>query len=422
MPELDLDVMFPGSFPAPRGWRGDTARSHRALASRAMPTSPTASRFGQRVLRRLAAALDTLPGRIVGAVATRRGRGQGCASTPGPEPVPGPRTGGSLPSRPVPPVRHGPAWPPRRKTLPRQRINGKAGAHRRKAKVRIDPSRRLRAQVRPQVGAQATAKPASGELNLLRGAAAVLGRRRASRSVSTVGQANRLAPIPQQPLRRRWRSRFTARPAPAPRARSWLAAHWLARLRVSVEPPDPRFTSARHKEAADMVGPRKAEAEGMDGAAHQIRQRQARAARPALMTSTVAVGGQRGHGPPPASAGDREAWPQGVCGTPKALITAGDHVSSYRTARSAILAVRSTSDSTAPKQRQYRLKCREVAGVADGSAGSRPSAGGNAGPATRQRCGAGVPRGYRERPQVRPATAFRQRRCASWPLERCSPG
>ena len=53
-----------------------------------------------------------------------------------------------------------------------------------------------------------------------------------------------------------------------------------------------------------MVRPRKAKAEGVDGAAHQIRQRQARTARPALMTGTVAVGGQRGHGPPPASAGD----------------------------------------------------------------------------------------------------------------------
>ena len=70
----------------------------------------------------------------------------------------------------------------------------------------------------------------------------------------------------------------------------------------------------------------------------------------------------------------REAWPQGVCGTPEAQITARSRLKSYRTARSAILAIRSTSDSTAPKQRQYRLKCREVAGVADGSAGSRPSA------------------------------------------------
>ncbi len=35
-----------------------------------------------------------------------KGRGRGCASTPGPEPVPGPRTGGSLASRPERPERH----------------------------------------------------------------------------------------------------------------------------------------------------------------------------------------------------------------------------------------------------------------------------------------------------------------------------
>ena len=86
-----------------------------------------------------------------------------------------------------------------------------------------------------------------------------------------------------------------------------------------------------------MVRPRKAKAEGLDGAAHQIRQRQARearlgvprgapaslartfagTARPALMTGTVAVGGQRGHGPPPASAGDpRSVAPRSMLALP----------------------------------------------------------------------------------------------------------
>ena len=68
---------------------------------------PGGSAGGQRVLRRLEAALDTLPGGIAGAGATPGGRGGWCASTPGLEPVPGPRTGGSLPPRPEPLVCHG---------------------------------------------------------------------------------------------------------------------------------------------------------------------------------------------------------------------------------------------------------------------------------------------------------------------------
>ena len=134
----------------------------------------TAALVGEQVIPRLEAALDTLPGRIAGAGATLRGRRRGCASTPGLEPVPGPRTGGSLRSRPERPVRHGRTGRRGRKTLPRQRINGKAGAQRRTAKVRIDPPCRLRAQVRLQVGARTTLQPDSGEPNLLPGAAAML--------------------------------------------------------------------------------------------------------------------------------------------------------------------------------------------------------------------------------------------------------
>ena len=109
---------------------------------------PDGHAVGQRVLRRLEAALDTLPGGIAGAGATPGGRGGWCASTPGLEPVPGPRTGGSLQSRPESPVCHRRTGRRGRKTLPRQRINGKASAHRRTAKVRIGPPCRLRVSVR----------------------------------------------------------------------------------------------------------------------------------------------------------------------------------------------------------------------------------------------------------------------------------
>ena len=64
-----------------------------------------------------------------------RARGQACENTPASEPVPGPRTGGSLPPRTVPPLRCRPACPRKRKTLPRQRIGGKLRVNRRGAEV-----------------------------------------------------------------------------------------------------------------------------------------------------------------------------------------------------------------------------------------------------------------------------------------------
>ena len=131
-----------------RAGRPRRAVTRRVPVLRGDAEQPNIRPVGQPVLRRLEVARDTLPGRIAGALATRRGRGRGCASTPGPEPVPGPRTGGSLASRPWCPVRHERTGRRGLKTLPRQRINGKAGAHRRTAKVRIDPPCRLRAQVR----------------------------------------------------------------------------------------------------------------------------------------------------------------------------------------------------------------------------------------------------------------------------------
>ena len=97
----------------------------------------------ERVLRRLEGALNRLPARIAGSGATPRGRGQGCENTPVPEPVPGPRTGGSLPSTaqvttvPRPIVRSS------RKTLPNQRIRRLAGVNHRSAKMCIDPPCRM---------------------------------------------------------------------------------------------------------------------------------------------------------------------------------------------------------------------------------------------------------------------------------------
>ena len=63
-------------------------------------------------------------------------------------------------------------------------------------------------------------------------------------------------------------------------------------------------------------------------------------ARPALMTRRLQLGVTGGTAPRQLPPGTREAWPRRVCGIPEAQITAGDHVSSTRTARSAILAVR----------------------------------------------------------------------------------
>ena len=62
--------------------------------------------------------LDGLPARDRWFGSDRRVRGRGCANTPAPEPVAGPRTAGSLPSRPERPVCHG---PPGRKAASRSR-------------------------------------------------------------------------------------------------------------------------------------------------------------------------------------------------------------------------------------------------------------------------------------------------------------
>ena len=63
---------------------------------------------GELPIRRFLAALDSLPAK--GSMVRERpleGGGLVCENTPGPEPVPGPRPGGSLPPRPEPLVCHG---------------------------------------------------------------------------------------------------------------------------------------------------------------------------------------------------------------------------------------------------------------------------------------------------------------------------
>ncbi len=129
--------------------RRKTSRNRRVPVLVGDAGHPDGQPVAQHVRRRREAALDTLPGRIAGAVATRRGRGQGCASTPGSEPVPGPRTGGSLPAPPERPDRPWPVGVRRRKTFARGSFRSPAGAPRRSAEVRIGPPRRLRARVRP---------------------------------------------------------------------------------------------------------------------------------------------------------------------------------------------------------------------------------------------------------------------------------
>ena len=58
-----------------------------------------------------------------------RGRGRGCANAPGPEPVAGLRTGGSLPALSSRPLRPRPSGKATRKTVARSSFRRPAGAH-----------------------------------------------------------------------------------------------------------------------------------------------------------------------------------------------------------------------------------------------------------------------------------------------------
>ena len=78
-----------------------------------------------------------------------RGRGRGCANAPGPEPVAGPRTAGSLPAPSDRTLRPRPPGTARRKTFARSSFRRPAGAHVRSAGVRIGTRCRFRGRMRP---------------------------------------------------------------------------------------------------------------------------------------------------------------------------------------------------------------------------------------------------------------------------------
>ena len=76
---------------------GSSCRSSSRETAGRLRSSPDGRPVGERVIRRLEAALKP-PSRvgIDGSGATPRDGGQGCENTPASEPAPGPRTGGSL--------------------------------------------------------------------------------------------------------------------------------------------------------------------------------------------------------------------------------------------------------------------------------------------------------------------------------------
>ncbi len=108
-------------------------RDRRVPAWRGNAEQPNVQQVGERVLRRPDAALNTLPGRIAGQGATRRGGRHGLAHaepalcrTKIPKGRVAPATAGA-----APPATDGRARG--RKTPPRKRIDGKPGLNRRRA-------------------------------------------------------------------------------------------------------------------------------------------------------------------------------------------------------------------------------------------------------------------------------------------------
>ena len=84
----------------------------------ALPANPSASRSAQGSTSASKRRSSPFPDGIAATLATRGIGGGGCASTPGLDPVPGPRTGGSLASRPERPVCHGRPGRETRKLIP----------------------------------------------------------------------------------------------------------------------------------------------------------------------------------------------------------------------------------------------------------------------------------------------------------------
>ena len=132
-----------GSLPDQQSHAGRPQARRNGLVPSAcltMADRPTASEVGERVIRRLEAALNGLPARMIRGGATPEGSGDERVKTrTAPRPKRAPVPVGSLPSTPqAAPVSRPPARRSR-KTLPRQRINRTGGAHRRSAKMCIDP-------------------------------------------------------------------------------------------------------------------------------------------------------------------------------------------------------------------------------------------------------------------------------------------
>ena len=84
----------------------------------------------------------------------------------------------------------------------------------------------------------------------------------------------------------------------------------------------------------------------------------------------VVPGVRGGAAPRQPPQGTHRVWPQGVSGSPEAQITAGDHVSLIRTARSAIPAAVLDPAGPCPNDRKTGIICRELPGIASACPGT----------------------------------------------------
>ena len=128
-----------GRFRSSSPMREGHGRVPRRLLGHALP--PDGPPVGERVLRRLGAARNGLPARMIRWGATPEGGGDERVKTrTAPRPNGAPVPLGSLPTKPRAAPAPRPAARQSRKTLPRHRINRRGGAHHRSAKMCIDPS------------------------------------------------------------------------------------------------------------------------------------------------------------------------------------------------------------------------------------------------------------------------------------------
>ena len=122
---------------------GEAERAHPGpLLDHGRP--PDSQPVGERVIRRLEAARNGLPARMIRWGATPEGGGDERVKTrTAPRPIRAPVPLGSLPTNPQAAPAPRPPARQSRKTLPRHRICRTAGAHHRSAKMCIDPPCRL---------------------------------------------------------------------------------------------------------------------------------------------------------------------------------------------------------------------------------------------------------------------------------------